>query len=52
MVSSCPSRATDAKPSTGLRNASGDPPPIAELLQKKPWLLANLYSGRIPHGGG
>ena len=25
------------------------PPPIVELLQKKPWLLANLYSGRIPH---
>lgn len=33
------------------RNASKDlpPPPIALLLQKKPWLLANLYSGRIPH---
>lgn len=24
--------------------------PIAELLRKKPWLLARLYSGRIPHG--
>jgi hypothetical protein len=23
-------------------------PPIVELLQKKPWLLARLYSGRIP----
>jgi hypothetical protein len=34
------------------RNASRDvrPPPIAELLKKKPWLLPLLYSGRIPHG--
>jgi hypothetical protein len=34
------------------RNASRDhpPPPIVELLQKKPWLLARLYGGRIPHG--
>ena len=33
------------------RNASRDlpPPPIVELLKRKPWLLANLYSGRIPH---
>jgi hypothetical protein len=33
------------------RNASKDlkPPPIVELLQKKPWLLPRLYSGRIPH---
>jgi hypothetical protein len=33
------------------RNASKDlrPPPIVELLTKKPWLLANLYTGRIPH---
>ena len=33
------------------RNASKDvaPPPIVELLKKKPWLLANLYSGHIPH---
>lgn len=33
------------------RNASKDvpPPPIVELLRKKPWLVANLYSGRIPH---
>jgi hypothetical protein len=33
------------------RNASKDlpPPPIVELLTRKPWLLANLYSGRIPH---
>ena len=32
------------------RNASRDlpPPPIVELLKRKPWLLANLYSGRIP----
>ena len=32
------------------RNASRDlpPPPIVELLMKKPWLLANLYTGRIP----
>jgi hypothetical protein len=34
------------------RNASKDvaPAPIVELLKKKPWLVANLYSGRIPHG--
>ena len=33
------------------RNASKDlpPPPIVELLTRKPWLLANLYSGRIPN---
>ena len=24
------------------------PPPIAQLLLKKPWLIPNLYSGRIP----
>src|SRR5512134_634242 len=32
------------------RNASKDvpPSPIAELMLKKPWLLPNLYSGRIP----
>ncbi len=32
------------------RNASRDvpPPPIAELLRRKPWLLPLLYSGRIP----
>jgi len=32
------------------RNASRDlpPPPIVDLLTRKPWLLANLYSGRIP----
>jgi hypothetical protein len=36
------------------RNASKDlaPPPIVELLKKKPWLLPRLYSGRIPHRGG
>jgi hypothetical protein len=36
------------------RNASKDlpPPPIVELLRKKPWLLPNLYSGRIPRGDG
>ena len=35
------------------RNASKDllPPPIVDLLKKKPWLLANLYAGRIPNGG-
>jgi hypothetical protein len=34
------------------RNASKGlaPAPIAALLQKKPWLLARLYSGQIPHG--
>ena len=33
------------------RNASRDlaPPPIVDLLRKKPWLLANLYNGHIPH---
>jgi hypothetical protein len=33
------------------RNASRDipPAPIAELVARKPWLLANLYSGHIPH---
>ena len=32
------------------RRASQDlpPSPIAELMLKKPWLLPNLYSGRIP----
>jgi hypothetical protein len=32
------------------RNASKDipPSPIAQLVTRKPWLLANLYSGRIP----
>ena len=36
------------------RNVSKDvpPAPIVELLRQKPWLLANLYSGRIPHGEG
>ena len=36
------------------RNASRDfpPPPIVELLKRKPWLLANLYTGRIPHDEG
>src|SRR5512136_2489233 len=31
------------------RNASRDvaPPPITGLIMKKPWLLANLLSGRI-----
>jgi hypothetical protein len=33
------------------RNASKDlpPPPIVELVTKKPWLLVNLYNGHIPH---
>ena len=32
------------------RNESRDlaPSPIVDLVKKKPWLLANLYSGRIP----
>jgi len=36
------------------RNASKGlaPPPITELLMKKPWLLPNLYSGRIPRAEG
>ena len=34
------------------RNASKDlpPSPIAALLMKKPWLLPQLYGGRIPQG--
>jgi hypothetical protein len=33
------------------RNASKDlpAPPIVELLRQKPWLLVNLYNGRIPY---
>ena len=33
------------------RNESKDvpPSPIVELVLRKPWLLPNLYSGRIPH---
>jgi hypothetical protein len=36
------------------RNASKGlaPPPIVELLRKKPWLVPSLYSGRIPHAAG
>jgi hypothetical protein len=36
------------------RNASKGfpPPPIAELLYRKPWLLPSLYGGRIPCEGG
>ena len=32
------------------RNASKDipPSPIVQLVTRKPWLLANLYSGHIP----
>jgi hypothetical protein len=32
------------------RNASNDEPPapIVQLVMRKPWLLANLYSGHIP----
>ena len=35
------------------RNASRGvpPPPIADLLRRKPWLLADLYRGRIPSPG-
>lgn len=35
------------------RNASKDlpPPPIVTLLRRKPWLVANLYSGHIPASG-
>jgi hypothetical protein len=35
------------------RNASKDlpPPPIVDLVMKKPWLLVNLYSGRIAASG-
>lgn len=31
------------------RNAAKDVhPPIVDLLKAKPWLIANLYAGRIP----
>jgi hypothetical protein len=32
------------------RNASKDlpPPPIVDLVRRRPWLLANLYTGRLP----
>lgn len=33
------------------RNAAKDvQPPIVDLLKAKPWLIANLYAGRIPEG--
>ena len=34
-----------------VRNASSDlpPPPIVDLLKKKPWLTFKLYSGDVPH---
>ena len=33
------------------RNVSKDlpPPPIVDLLMRKPWLVVNLYTGRIPN---
>jgi hypothetical protein len=36
------------------RNASKGvpPPPIVELLGRKPWLLADLYAGRVPRDEG
>ena len=36
--------------SAQARNASKDlpPPPIVQLVTRKPWLLANLYTGHIP----
>lgn len=36
------------------RNASKGvpPPPIVQLLARKPWLLADLYAGRIPRHEG
>ncbi len=42
------------EPPAQARNASRDipPAPIVALLQKKPWLLARLYSGKIPHDEG
>jgi hypothetical protein len=37
--------------SAQARNVSKDlpPPPIVQLMTRKPWLLANLYMGHIPH---
>ena len=38
--------------SARARNASKDlpPPPIVEMLTRKPWLVAQLYTGRTPDG--
>jgi hypothetical protein len=37
-------------PAQARNESKGLPPsPIVELVLKKPWLLPNLYSGRIPH---
>ena len=35
---------------SAARNASKEvaPPPIVELLRRKPWLVGRLYGGRIP----
>jgi hypothetical protein len=36
-------------PAQAWKASHGVAPPIVDLLKKKPWLVANLYSGRIPH---
>ena len=30
------------------RRTTEEPPPIAQLLRRKPWLLPKLYAGEIP----
>ena len=44
----------DAVALAQARRASKDvpPSPIEELLLKKPWLVPNLYDGRIPQWSG
>ena len=37
------------RPVLELLATARDPDTYVELLRKKPWLVANLYSGRIPH---
>jgi len=35
-------------PAQAWKACQGVAPPIVGLLKKKPWLVANLYSGKIP----
>jgi hypothetical protein len=39
-------------PAQAWSASKGVAPPIVGLLKRKPWLVANLYSGRIPHADG
>lgn len=38
------------EPLAKARAGPSEPPPIAKLIMKKPWLLLNLVSGNIPDG--